>query len=171
MHRRTFGERQLGRLSLHASMVRVPSAVSLGLVYAELVSRRPGTARGYLLCSSAEPKVPSSRGSYERTSQHRRGNVSGALSRARSGRTLFLTARRLSTIQDYDTVRVVAEGTVVELGRHEVLLMKGGMYSSGTRQHTLSQAIRGLRVRSVCCAVAGTVPPTGIGTKRVSVSW
>ena len=65
----------------------------------------------------------------------------------------------------------MADGTVVERRPHEVLLMKGGMYSSGASEHTLSPAIRGLIVLSVCFAVAGTVPPTGIGTKRVSVSW
>jgi len=54
--------------------------------------------------------------------------VSKALERARKGRTSFAIAHRLSTVQDCDTIVVVANGKIVEQGSHKDLMLKGGVY-------------------------------------------
>jgi ATP-binding cassette subfamily B multidrug efflux pump len=44
------------------------------------------------------------------------------------GRTSFVIAHRLSTIRDADLILVLKDGQIVERGRHEELLDKGGFY-------------------------------------------
>ena len=45
------------------------------------------------------------------------------------GRTCFVIAHRLSTVQNADNILVVKDGTVIEQGNHEQLLASGGFYS------------------------------------------
>ncbi len=45
------------------------------------------------------------------------------------GRTSFVIAHRLSTIREADVILVLDRGNVVEQGRHEKLLQKGGLYA------------------------------------------
>lgn len=45
------------------------------------------------------------------------------------GRTSFIIAHRLSTIKDANTIIVMRDGDIVELGNHESLLAKGGFYA------------------------------------------
>ncbi len=52
-----------------------------------------------------------------------------ALERLLKGRTSFVIAHRLSTIVNADRIVVVSDGRVVEQGKHQELLAKGGMYA------------------------------------------
>lgn len=46
------------------------------------------------------------------------------------GRTSFIIAHRLSTIKDANTIIVMKDGDIVELGNHDSLLEKDGFYAS-----------------------------------------
>merc|ERR1712168_382182 len=56
--------------------------------------------------------------------------VQDALDKAREGRTCILIAHRLSTVISADKIAVVDNGQIVEVGKHEELLKKGGAYYS-----------------------------------------
>jgi ATP-binding cassette subfamily B protein len=45
------------------------------------------------------------------------------------GRTSFVIAHRLSTIRDADLILFMKDGDIVEMGTHEQLLAKGGLYA------------------------------------------
>ncbi len=55
--------------------------------------------------------------------------VQRALSTALVGRTSLVIAHRLSTVREADQILVVEDGRVVEHGRHEELLQRGGLYT------------------------------------------
>ena len=44
------------------------------------------------------------------------------------GRTSFIVAHRLSTIQDADVILVMKDGRIIEQGNHESLLKQNGFY-------------------------------------------
>jgi len=54
--------------------------------------------------------------------------IQDGLARLRAGRTTFVIAHRLSTIRAADQILVIEAGRVVERGRHEELLERGGRY-------------------------------------------
>ena len=55
--------------------------------------------------------------------------VQDAFARLTEGRTCFIVAHRLSTIENADVILVMNAGHVVEQGTHRELLEKGGFYS------------------------------------------
>ena len=52
-----------------------------------------------------------------------------ALARLMEGKTSMVIAHKLPTIQSADVIFVVSDGEIVERGRHEELMEKGGRYS------------------------------------------
>ena len=56
--------------------------------------------------------------------------IQKAMDNLMKGRTSFIIAHRLSTIKNADLILVMDHGDIVEQGKHEELLEKGGFYSN-----------------------------------------
>ena len=56
--------------------------------------------------------------------------IQEAMTELMNGRTCFIIAHRLSTVQNADTIIVLQNGEITEMGNHTELLAKGGFYST-----------------------------------------
>jgi ATP-binding cassette subfamily B protein len=65
--------------------------------------------------------------------------VQRALATALEGRTSLVIAHRLSTVREADQILVVEDGRVVERGRHDELLDRGGLYTDLYRRQFAAQ--------------------------------
>jgi subfamily B ATP-binding cassette protein MsbA len=66
--------------------------------------------------------------------------VQSALEELMLGRTVLMIAHRLSTVKKADLICVLDQGRIVEIGRHDELVAKGGLY---TRLHRTQFGIAG----------------------------
>ncbi len=55
--------------------------------------------------------------------------IQKAFAEMMKGRTSFIVAHRLSTVKEADIILVMKDGNIVEAGRHEELLSRGGFYA------------------------------------------
>ena len=56
--------------------------------------------------------------------------IQNAMTALMENKTCFIIAHRLSTIQNADTILVVKDGTIIEQGNHDSLILTGGFYYS-----------------------------------------
>ena len=56
--------------------------------------------------------------------------IQNAFATMMKGRTSFIVAHRLSTIQEADIILVMKDGHIIEQGNHETLLVQGGFYAT-----------------------------------------
>jgi subfamily B ATP-binding cassette protein MsbA len=66
--------------------------------------------------------------------------VQAALEELMKGRTVLMIAHRLSTVKKADLICVLDQGRIIETGRHDELVAKGGLY---TRLHRTQFGIAG----------------------------
>ncbi len=64
--------------------------------------------------------------------------VHSALSNALKGRTSIVIAHRLSTVREADQILVLENGVIVEQGKHDELIARGGLYSDLYNRQDLS---------------------------------
>jgi ATP-binding cassette, subfamily B, bacterial len=66
--------------------------------------------------------------------------VHAALSNALKGRTSIVIAHRLSTVREADQILVLDKGVIVEQGKHDELIARGGLYSELYNRQDLTGA-------------------------------
>ena len=54
--------------------------------------------------------------------------VQGGMDKLMKGRTVFVIAHRLSTVQNSDVIMVLDHGHIIERGNHEKLIAEKGCY-------------------------------------------
>jgi ATP-binding cassette subfamily B protein len=67
--------------------------------------------------------------------------IQRSLDEAFAGRTVVVIAHRISSVRECDQIVVIEDGCIVERGRHEELVAKGGFYARLARQQALEEEL------------------------------
>src|SRR5690606_26500035 len=73
-------------------------------------------------------------------------DIQESLAEMSEGRTVITIAHRLSTIADADRIVVLEQGRIVEEGRHEDLLARGGRYAAMWARQSAGEEDDGQRI-------------------------
>jgi ATP-binding cassette subfamily B protein len=77
-----------------------------------------------------------------------------------AGRTVIIVASRVSTVRDCDQIAVLDRGKVVELGGHEELVARGGLYARLASEQAASE-----RRRQLASELGGAEPTSAAGAE------
>ncbi len=69
--------------------------------------------------------------------------VQAELERLAEGRTTITIAHRLSTVRDADQIAVLDQGRIVELGTHDELIERGGLYAALVARDVTEEPVEG----------------------------
>ena len=83
--------------------------------------------------------------------------IQNAFAKMMAGRTSFIVAHRLSTIQNADVILVMRDGHIIEQGNHETLLKQNGFYAKLYNSQFASQ-VKFVLYTSIKFYIIGTVP-------------
>lgn len=73
---------------------------------------------------------------------HTEAAILAGLRNALSGRTAVITSHRVSTVRDADHIIVLDDGAVVEEGRHDALVARGGRYAELLQRQQLLDSLQ-----------------------------
>jgi ATP-binding cassette subfamily B protein len=87
--------------------------------------------------------------------------IQGALRTIKQGRTTFIIAHRISSVQEADVILVIVDGRIAERGTHAELVALGGVYSQVYAHQTGRPVPRGGNGRPAAAAPAPAAPAAG----------